>query len=93
MALLGCVLAFTSCSVLSGRSASDPTSAGTGTAGGSSAAAAPHAGYTDAHAVADVLSAAKNDFETVYTFDYRHLAKYLKAGLHVTTSPYEATYR
>jgi hypothetical protein len=93
MALLGCVLAFTSCSVLSGRSASDPTSAGTGTARGSSAAAALHAGYTDAHAVADVLSAAKNDFETVYTFDYRHLAKYLKAGLHVITSPYEATYR
>jgi hypothetical protein len=93
LALVICALALTSCSVLSGRSASEPTSAGTGTAGGSSAAAALHAGYTESRAVSDVLAAAKNDFETVYTFDYRHLAKYLTAGLHVTTSPYATTYR
>jgi hypothetical protein len=43
--------------------------------------------------VAAVLAAARQDFETVSTYDYRDLSRYLHAGLRVTAKPYSTTYR
>lgn len=81
------------CGVLSGRSTSDIS--GTPTVGPATSSAPVNtsgAKFTDAAAVSSVLSAAEHDFETVFTYDYRNLAKYRSEGLKVTTSPYSTTY-
>jgi hypothetical protein len=51
------------------------------------------AGFTSAATVTAVLRAAKHDFETIYTYDYRNLTKYYDEGARVTTNPYAQTYR
>jgi hypothetical protein len=92
-ALAGCVVALSGCSVLSGRTSSDGDSTSSIHPSGSSSTSELAAGYTNAGAVSEVLRAARHGFETVYTFDYRNLAKYYHAGARVTTNPYAATYR
>ena len=46
----------------------------------------------DAGTVATVLKAAKHDFETIFTYDYRNLDRYRAAGLKVTAEPYRTKY-
>jgi hypothetical protein len=90
---LCCAVLLASCSVLSGRSTNEPSRTVAPHSTGASARHTERAAFTDDHAVSALLTAAQHDFETVYTYDYRHLTKYLDAGLNVTTSPYSDTYR
>jgi hypothetical protein len=80
------------CSALSGRDESQHGTPGARAASSSAANTADEAHFTGSVA-AQVISAARNDFETIYTYDYRDLPKYLRAGLAVTTAPYAARYR
>lgn len=91
-AAIGCLLALSGCSVLSGRTASEPTASGSNN-GSSRPTSAKHAAFTSPHQVAAVLAAAEHDFELVSTYDYRNLSKYLHAGLAVTTGSFSDTYR
>jgi hypothetical protein len=87
-----CAVALAGCSVLSGRSTSDATIStrpGTNAPG----AAAPRAEFSNADQVTKLFGAARRDFETIYTYDYRDLPKYRNAGLRVTTGSYSTTYR
>ena len=62
----------------------------------SSTASQPAAGAKaelgHAATVATVLKAAKRDFETIFTYDYRNLDRYRAAGLRVTAEPYSTKY-
>lgn len=85
-------ITLTGCSALSGRDESQHGTPGTSAPSSSTANAADEAHFTGSVA-AQVISAARSDFETIYTYDYRNLPKYLRAGLAVTTEPYAARYR
>lgn len=91
LALAG-LLAVSGCSALSGRNVG-PSVSNPGPAV-SSSSPPPHgqAAFTDDVTVSAVLSDARNDFETVETFDYRDLSKYRRAGIAATTSPYTDKY-
>jgi hypothetical protein len=94
VALLAGSGALTGCSALSGRDDSGTDHVRTPVPS-TAASASTTAGARFEHAatVKTVLAAAKQDFETVYTYDYRNLPKYVRAGLAVTTAPYATKYR
>lgn len=80
------------CSALSGRDESQHGTSGASASSSSTANPADEAHFTGSVA-AQVISAARSDFETIYTSDYRDLPKYQRAGLAVSTAPYAARYR
>ena len=87
-----CAVVLAGCSVFSGRS--DGTHIGashTPQASDSATAHGPGAKFTNAKLAAEVLQAARHDFETVFTYDYRDLSRYRTAGLGVTTGPFSKT--
>jgi hypothetical protein len=94
VALAGLAL-LSGCSALSGRDVKEsPLTPAPSTSATTSTAAAAGSGpeLLQARQVTKVVDAAKHDFETIYTFDYRHLAKFRSAGLEVTTTPYSTRY-
>jgi hypothetical protein len=90
-ALIAC-LALAGCSILSGRTTSTKTLPALPTPSSSTSTPAAQAAFTSPKAVEAVLAAAEHDFETIYTYDYRHLSRYRHAGLAVTTGSYSTTY-
>lgn len=78
--------------MLSGRTTSTKTLSSVPRPSSSTAKPSPQAAFTAPKFVASVLAAAEHDFETVYTYDYRHLSKYRRAGVAVTTGRYSSTY-
>ncbi len=95
--MVACVLTLSGCSALSGHDVKvapvTPAST-TGSASSSATKPAPGADARIGHAatVATVLKAAKQDFETIFTYDYRNLDRYRAAGLKVTAEPYSTKY-
>jgi hypothetical protein len=93
IAATGAAAVLAGCSVLSGTSSetrtrtSAPTPSASATVDPASQAAFAHPRF-----VKTLLAAAEKDFETIYTYDYRNISKYRKAGLAVTVSPYSDNY-
>lgn len=87
-----CAVALAGCSVLTGRTSTDATGSNRVRPSGSAAVHVLGPQFTSDKAARGALRAAQQDFETVFTYDYRNLGKYLSAGLKVTTSPYSSTY-
>jgi hypothetical protein len=91
--LLCCAVALAGCSALSGRTSTESRRPGAPASASAAAAKAARAAFTDKRTVAAVLKAAQHDFEVVFTYDYRHLARYRNTGESATTGAYATTYR
>jgi hypothetical protein len=94
-AVIVCVVTLGGCSALSGRDVKvSPVHPASSPATSSSTPVLSDGGarLQRPATVAKVLAAAKQAFETIYTFDYRHLDKYRTAGLKLTTNPYSTRY-
>lgn len=95
--MVTCALALSGCSALSGHDVKvAPITTASSTAPTTSTAAKPAAAavaqLNHADTVTAVLKAAKQDFETLFTYDYRNLDRYRTAGLKVTAEPYSTKY-